>query len=798
MASSGTQSGWQRLVSALAEGILVVDEHGEVVFANPRAGELFGRAPRDLAGEHFAHPLSVAGHREIEILRPGGDVINAEMAVAAGAWEDRDAWVVTLHDVTARKRAQERLRLAASVFSHAREGIIITDPEGTIVDVNDAFTEVTAFPRAEAVGQSPRILKSDRHGTAFYEGMWGQLLERGFWRGEIWNRRKGGELYPELLNISAIHDDQGQVTHYIGVFFDISEQKEQERRLEEIAHYDVLTGLPNRALLADRLYVAMVQARRSQRPLAVVYVDLDDFKAVNDRHGHDAGDRLLVAVAGRLRASLRAGDTVARLGGDEFVVVVTECSEPGDSEALVERLLAAVREPLPVAGHSLRVTASLGVTFFPQGEEVDADQLLRQADQAMYQAKLTGKGHGHLFDSRMDQQIKDQHERLERIRRALEAGEFVLHYQPKVNLRSGEVIGMEALIRWQHPEQGLLSPGSFLPAIEKHPLAVALGEWVIDQALAQMEAWAAAGLEMPVSVNIGALHLQRDDFVARLQGLLAAHPGIRPELLGMEVLETSALEDMDRASAVMGECARLGLTFALDDFGIGYSSLTYLKQLPAGQLKIDRSFVMDMLDDPEDLAILEGVIGLATAFQRQVVAEGVETEGQGELLLHLGCDLAQGYAIARPMPAARVADWVGGWAPPQCWRHAAPVAREDLPALFAGVEHRAWVRALNEYFQGVRDEPPPLDTQQCRFGRWLHGPGRERHGASPAFARIAAAHQRVHDLARQWLQEAEGLSPLAAPELARRLEEQGEALQAGLRALVQDLHEPSPGGRPDP
>ncbi len=406
--------------------------------------------------------------------------------------------------------------------------------------------------------------------------------------------------------------------------------------------------------------------RRGQT-LALAYLDLDGFKLINDTHGHAVGDELLIALATRMKQALREGDTIARISGDEFVAMLVDLSDTAASVPLLHRLLAAVGEPVQVGGLSVQVSASLGVTFFPQEQDIEADQLLRQADQAMYQAKVAGKNRYHVFDAAHDSHLRGHHESLERIRLALSNGEFVLYYQPKVNMRSGQVVGVEALIRWQHPQRGLLSPALFLPVIEDDPLAVDVGEWVIDTALTQIELWQAAGLRTSVSVNIGARQLQQHDFVERLRAQLSAHPQVQPDQLELEVLETSALADIAQVSNVIEACAVLGVMFALDDFGTGYSSLTYLKRLRVALLKIDQSFVRDMLDDPDDLAILQGVIGLAAAFKRQVIAEGVETVAHGTMLLQLGCELAQGYGIARPMPADQLPPWVAGWQPDEAW-----------------------------------------------------------------------------------------------------------------------------------
>jgi len=489
---------------------------------------------------------------------------------------------------------------------------------------------------------------------------------------------KGREI--DVRVTCAVTMENGQPIKLNGIFQDISEQRAAQlaletandeleytnRILEDIAHYDSLTHLPNRVLLADRMQQAMIHNQRQGQMLAVAFLDLDGFKAVNDQYGHDIGDRLLITLSHRMKTALREGDTLARIGGDEFVVVLTNLKHTADCEPLLTRLLVAAAEPVQIDELWVEVSASIGVTLYPQ-DGVDAEQLLRHADQAMYLAKQAGKNCYHMFDVAQDVAVKHQRESLAHIRAALRNHEFVLYYQPKVNMRTGAVVGAEALIRWQHPERGMLPPAMFLPVIENHLFSIELGEWVIATALDQMAEWQIAGLEMPVSVNIGALQLQQINFAARLEELLMMQPHANPNNLELEILETSALDDIHQVSTTINACKELGVSFALDDFGTGYASLAYLKRLPAELLKIDQSFVRDMLDDADDLAIIQGIIGLSAAFHRNVIAEGVETIAHGKKLLEIGCELAQGYGIARPMPAAAIPNWVKKWRPDNAW-----------------------------------------------------------------------------------------------------------------------------------
>jgi diguanylate cyclase (GGDEF)-like protein/PAS domain S-box-containing protein len=450
------------------------------------------------------------------------------------------------------------------------------------------------------------------------------------------------------------------------------ERRQAEAKLEHLALYDLLTDLPNRVLLADRINHSMAQCQRRNQLLAVAYLDLDGFKVVNDTHGHDIGDKLLVALSQRMKEALRESDTLARIGGDEFIAVMVDLEKIEDSEPVLKRLLKAAAKPVTLGDAVHQVSASIGVTLYPQ-DSVDADQLIRYADQAMYIAKQAGKNRYHLFDAGQDSAIKIQQQSIGDVRSALDRREFVLHYQPKVNMHTGKVIGVEALIRWQHPDRGLVPPIEFLPDIEGDAISVELGEWVIETALIQISQWRSMGLHLPISVNISVYQLQQDDFTTRLSALLATHPELSPQCLELEILETSALNDVSQVAAIMNACQELGVRFALDDFGTGYSSLTHLRRLPAYLIKIDQSFVRDVLEDADDLAIVEGVIGLAKAFQREVIAEGVETVAHGVALLQLGCELAQGYGIARPMPADDIPEWVSNWKADNSWLAKSPI-----------------------------------------------------------------------------------------------------------------------------
>ena len=556
-----------------------------------------------------------------------------------------------------RQEGEASRQAMARMFETSSEGIMITDTNGIILDVNDAFSAMSGYARDEIVGQTPRILRSDRHDETFHRNLWETLARDGQWRGEIWNRRKDGELYAGLLSISRIVSGSGNMARYISLFTDITPLKIQQQQVEHIAYHDALTGLPNRMLLSDRMEQALARARRSHESVAIVCLDLDGFKAVNDTLGHEAGDTLLIEVARRLSSCVRADDTVARLGGDEFVVLLDSVASLEACETTLYRILEELALPATLAGNSASISGSIGYTLFPE-DDADADTLLRHADQAMYAVKQAGKNRFHRFDLNQDTRTKANWGALTRIEKALNKGEFRLYIQPKVELQTGRVTGAEALIRWLHPVRGLIPPAEFLPLIEDRDISVAVGEWVIEEGLRLLQSWRTEGLNIRLSVNVSARQLREPRFTAKLDAALKQFPALPSRSLEIEIVESAALNDMAKVSDLIGECQNLGVDFALDDFGTGYSSLTYLRRLAVNTLKIDQTFVRDMLVDGNDFAIVRGVIGLAQAFGSHTVAEGVETWPHATILHGLGCDTIQGYVLSKPMPHEEFPQWV--------------------------------------------------------------------------------------------------------------------------------------------
>ncbi len=794
------------LFDTLKDFIFVLDGDGIILHYNRAVAENLGYGPEALIGRSIAtvYPKNTAGDvdvlskivvgglmaRQTPLLRAGGEQIPVEIRVTAGYWNGCPALISVAQDIGERMMAEERQQLAASVFENAHEGIMITDAQGTIVEVNSTFSELTGYGYEEAVGRKPDLLKSGHHEPAFYEEMWCKIRQEGFWRGEVWNRKKSGEIFVEQLTISTVRNRSGGIANFVGIFSDITLIKQHQQRLEYLAHFDALTKLPNRMLLGDRLQLAMAQTDRNGKMLAVCYLDLDNFKPINDQHGHSAGDFLLIEVAQRLKACMRAGDTVSRLGGDEFVLLIANLDDIHECDLAIARVFSALNQPFRISNHNIAISSSIGVTLYPH-DGADADTLLRHADQAMYAAKQGGRNRHHLFDPENDRRTRVRREELARIRQGLSNGEFALYYQPKVNMRKGSVTGAEALIRWLHPKEGLLLPAHFLPTIVGSELEIDIGDWVIRSALDQLEAWHAEGIHLSISINISGEHLQHKGFSRRLAELLASHPNVKPGQLELEVLETAALEDMGNIAELFAECRELGVNFALDDFGTGYSSLTYFRRLPAHVLKIDQSFVRNMLDDTDDLAIVEGVIGLTQAFRRQVIAEGVETIEHGTLLLLLGCDIAQGFGIARPMPPAELPAWIERYRPDDSWGLATAFqwSREDLPMLIAEVDHQRWKKTLLAYLDdqsGARPKPP-LDHHACRFGRWYHSPDSQRYATADSFSILESAHIRLHELGRQLLEASGGGDPAATTALRVAFEAQSKLLSEYIQQIQAEV-----------
>jgi diguanylate cyclase (GGDEF)-like protein/PAS domain S-box-containing protein len=652
-----------------------------IVSTNRRFDELFGYAEGELVGESIASlfPDIETYERGVAASEPvlaGGKDFSDEhlyrradgslfMCQVSGRALDPERpgagsiWVYA--DVTERRQAEEKLRLAATVLEHIADGVMVIDVHGRIVATNPAYTQITGYTESEAVGTQSgltgaRLASSAGHDPAFYESLWRDLAETGFWRGEIWSTRKNGEVYLEWLTVSAVRDDLDAVTHYVCVFSDITKLKESQEKLDHLAHHDALTGLPNRLLFHDRLQHAMARAVRGGEQLAVIFIDLDRFKNVNDTLGHHVGDELLKQVAASLSSCLRDGDTLARLGGDEFIVLLEDIDGEHGARLVAEKLMRLFEHPVLVSNYELFVTGSVGISLFPQDAR-DLNVLIRNADVAMYQAKARGRNGYAFYAPSMDGEGLERLRLEALLRRAIEKNEIWLAYQPQVEIDSGRLIGVEALVRWNSPELGQIGPDRFIPLAEDIGFINQLGSWVLEQACRQLKCWDLAGLYVPkIAVNLSARQFDRGGLAGAVERVLR-ETGLPPHRLQLEVTESVIMNTGD-AMQYINDLHAIGVELAIDDFGTGYSSLAYLKQLPVQTLKIDRSFIKDISTDANDEAIAIAIIQLGKSMNLAVIAEGVETGEQAAFLLRHGCRRAQGYLYARPMPPEQLlAQW---------------------------------------------------------------------------------------------------------------------------------------------
>lgn len=616
----------------------------------PIAYYIGGRLARPVT--KLAASMSKAGMGDSSVRAPvEGEGELAELATHFNEYMDRlDEYRAGLEsEIDERIKAEEQLQLFAMVFENALEGISITDNHANIIAINPAFTTITGYTESEVIGKNPRVLKSDRHDSEFYRDMWLSLKETGAWHGEIWNRRKTGESYPEILSISSIRNAKGEVVNYVAVFHDISDMKLKDEQIEHQAYHDALTGLPNRTLAQDRLGVAIAHARREDTRIVVLSLDMDNFKKINDSLGHSQGDRLIQEVGKRLLERFRDADTVARLGGDEFLILLEHVDDERKAVELAERALGAFVDPFYVEGRELTVTTSVGVTMYPD-DGTDAGTLMKNADMAMFQSKATGKDSYFLFTREMNDRITKRLEMENDMRRALIDGEFTAYFQPKVHIDTGAVVSMEALVRWHKADGTVVSPMDFIPLAEETGLIVPLGEFVLETACKALQVFDGIGYpNMKIAVNLSPVQFGQENLVEMIMENLERN-GVPTDRLELEITESTLIMDMEASVAKLHELVELGLSIAIDDFGTGHSSLYYLKKLPIDVLKIDRSFIRDLPEDESDAQIVKTIVLMAHSLGISTVAEGVETIEQLEMMKSFECDLVQGYYYSRPLP----------------------------------------------------------------------------------------------------------------------------------------------------
>jgi diguanylate cyclase (GGDEF)-like protein/PAS domain S-box-containing protein len=650
---------------ARAVMLLIDPADGRIIDANPAASAFYGYPREELLALHITDinqmrqedvaaemAQALAAGREQSILPhrlKSGEIRTVEVYSSPYQYDNRLVIYAIVHDISERVQAERGLREAAAVFESTAEAIMITDSSGTIRRINQAFTNMTGYSEAESLGKTPRILKSDRHDEAFYQGMWERLLSQGRWEGELWNRRKNGDIFPVWQIVSTVRDEQGKAVGFVSLFIDITQKKRDEDEIAYRANYDTLTGLPNRNLLAERLSQALKQARREGSRVAVMFIDLDFFKQVNDTLGHAVGDRLLQLVAERMRLCVRETDTIARLGGDEFVILLMDIDKIAPAGIVAEKLIAQMVEAFVIEGNEIHIGASIGITIFPDDGR-DVDMLFRNADLAMYRAKTMGRNNAQFFEPALTSAALDRRALENDLRGALSRHEFRLHFLPLVDLASSKIMGVEALLRWQHPQRGLLDPGSFVPLAEETGLIREIGAWALDEASRQLAGWETAGHSLTLAINVSIRQLPEALSVKNILAVLYKY-GLTPQQLVLEITESVLLADAPAIQQWFIAAGAAGLHLAIDDFGTGYSSLAYLKRFPVRHVKIDRTFVQNMAGDAGNRALVEAILAMAHSLGLSVVAEGVEDAGQASLLRAHDCELAQGYLYSQPLPA---------------------------------------------------------------------------------------------------------------------------------------------------
>ncbi|MDD1607390.1 MAG: EAL domain-containing protein [Methylococcaceae bacterium] len=641
----------QLILDAITDGIVVVNHLGNVLYTNHSAERIFERD--NLLGKTLAIPVNtnIDAPQEINLVRPSG-IGWAELRAAPIQWQGKQAYVIGVRDITDSKLKDDRLRQAAAVFDNIRDGVMMVDDKLRITHINTAFTEITGYTEEEVIGKPSSLLRSGRHDTEFYTQMWHSIATTGHWQGEIWNRRKNSEVYPELLSISVVTDKSGIITHYVGVFADISKLKASELQLDFLAHHDPLTRLPNRLLLLSRLEHAIKIAQREEKTLALLMLDLDRFKEVNDSFGHLAGDELLQQVAQRLTSRLRSMDTVCRLGGDEFTILLEDIAHLDDAALVATDLINALCEPWQLSKDTeVRIGVSIGISLYPDHGN-KPEQLLQQADTALYHAKAEGRGCFKYFSENISHAARTRMDIEVRLRRGISEGELRVFYQPQVDINTGRIVGAEALVRWQDPLNGLVSPTLFIGLAEKTGLITSIGNWVLNEACSQGQRWLAAGLPpLTIAVNVSPYQF-RYSHIDKVVNEVLTETGFPAHYLELELTESALMQREDEAILILERLHALGVTLAIDDFGTGYSSLAYLKLFPLDVLKIDKSFINDIPQYQSDREITATIIAIAHTLHLKVLAEGVETAAQLKFLQEQGCDLYQGYLTSPALPAA--------------------------------------------------------------------------------------------------------------------------------------------------
>ncbi len=659
---------YSSILNHAAETIFTFTDEGVVETTNPAALKLFGYSEIELHSVNIcvliprlSQILPLYSNEDFTFqpkdepvtygYTKSGTAFPIEFTLGRPVYKNKRQWLVIIRDVTERKKADEGLRLMAKIFEGSKDAIVITNTRGKITDINEAFTVITGYEKDEIFNRYPFFLNSHEHGDNFYATLSRQLLETGAWSGDIWIKRKNNEIFPVWLSIYSVKDENGATTHFVGIFSDITARKAAENQLRQLAHFDALTGLANRTQFIERLKWTLEVAKRNKEQAALLFLDLDRFKLINDTLGHQAGDALLIEVACRLNECVREVDTVSRLGGDEFTIILVGIHDAAEVGIVARKILSSLVVPIRLEGRDVFISTSIGITLFPV-DGMTVTELIKNADTAMYHAKERGRNNFQYFSNSMNQKVLDELEMETNLRQALQHEEFSLRYQPQFELKTKNLIGVEVLLRWKHPVLGFISPAVFIPHAEKSDLIITIGEWVLRSACIRNVAWQAQGLKpLRISVNLSGMQLKQHDLIEKITKILV-ETQLPAELLELELTEGVLMENAEATISTLMELKEMGIRLSIDDFGTGYSSLSYLKRFPIDTLKIDQSFVRDITTDCDDNAIASTIIAMAHNLRLKVIAEGVETQEQANILNEKGCDEVQGYFFGRPLVEA--------------------------------------------------------------------------------------------------------------------------------------------------
>ncbi|HCJ1102857.1 TPA: EAL domain-containing protein [Legionella pneumophila] len=741
------QDFWYQLVEKMAIGVLVINNEGQILYANDYVIQLFGVIRTELIGTNFLYPMAANETQEVEILKSNNDVFTVHMTVRKSIWENRLVWIISLFDITELKLKEKLLKISSKGISSAFEGIIITDLEGIIIETNNAFMKMTGYTEQEVIGQKPAFLHPRKQNEKFYKELWNILIAKGQWSGELWAKKKNKRLFPAFFAISAVKNSDGDIINYIGYYHDLTLIKKQEQQIENFKYYDYLTGLPNKFLLTQRLQTLISGLSEGNKELIVFNIRVFDSNSKSSLLDlpPNTRDKIILEAVNRIDRTTPKKMFFSRIGLSEFIVIYFIKNKIEVMASIAQRMIEKLSYPYYVHHQTIILQTIIGLTAYYKNSSFSAEDLIQQSEIARHKAHIRGVNIFEFFDPQVEERIIEFNKRVESVSKAMQLNELKVYYQPIVELNTAKVVGLEALLRWQHPEKGLLLPKQFLSDLNNHPLSLEIGDWVLHQVLHQVKELLACSIKIPINVNVSAYQLQHPNFVKKLFDTLALYPSVPNHLLVLEILETEAIEDLTLVSQIIAECKAKGVNFSLDDFGTGYASLTFLKELNTFEVKIDQSFIINIFDNPKDLAILKIMIEFCRVIGRTLVAEGVETVAHGKLLSLLGCNLIQGYAIAKPMPAKKLIPWIKNWklAPEWGENRFSHAALNKLAKI--SIKHYLTFQSIRLYLENNQTQKPELSLQVCPIERWLLE-NQQTIKEGKTIKKVCELHHKEHEL----------------------------------------------------